>query len=761
MRTKYIFNVLIVSILASMILSGCRPAPTKRPNPTQKTQPAPTQTATQAGLPTPTIPAPSEAITPASTHEPSTVQLGSSFWIGRGMIRKAVFLAGTKQVAIAWANGVSLNNVADGSEEWFQPAPANVRAFDVQPQGNEFAAYLADGRVMLLAAKDGKAQLVNESKADIAYGDIAWSPDGQRLAYQYLDSGNLSSPAYVLQIASGAIIQIPGSQLVPGTRPVLVWSPDGSAISLAALNETCPRFADIQTGETRMVLGETGACYWLPPMAILNDGKIAGVRWGSNAIDIISYPDGKLEKALSVNPADVTGWIWEAPNASSSLFSEAGGHWLASRGGYSPCYCDNPQAESLHPLIVWDLQSGAELSRLSQFLPGLEMRFRIAATFNGDSILVMYESGEITRWEFTKPGSVEQVVATIPARPPDPLSLAWSLDGSRLAFASTYGGVEVYQVASQHLIARFEPPMKSPSLSPDGSLVALYDPEHQTELVYQAESRKLVRAWPATPVLMGAEFSPDGKSLAFGQGSTAWVAALDTGEMTILDPTKAVPATQGMTPARFVWSPDGQALVTLYGPKDDNQDAGVIVLWKRVEDGAFKYMYHVYNTKANYTTPETILATFNPSGSRVALESMPSYEAGEIYLFIYDLAEGSVGRSFPEYEPCAWVNDEVLLASEAASWRYLTRINVVDGHKDVGSGTEVGGNVYAPGGIFYAQAYAAPGSISIKHWHGGALVAFTAREPVNLFAPSWSPDGHWLAAFGDDGTLEVWWVTVR
>jgi len=42
--------------------------------------------------------------------------------------------------------------VATGQELWFRPAPTNILAFDVQPQGQQFAAALANGSLLFFDA---------------------------------------------------------------------------------------------------------------------------------------------------------------------------------------------------------------------------------------------------------------------------------------------------------------------------------------------------------------------------------------------------------------------------------------------------------------------------------------------------------------------------------------------------------------------------------------------------------------------------------
>jgi WD40 repeat protein len=293
--------------------------------------------------------------------------------------------------------------------------------------------------------------------------------------------------------------------------------------------------------------------------------------------------------------------------------------------------------------------------------------------------------------------------------------------------------------------------------------VALYNPTQEEEVIYEVRSGQIFRNLPATPLLMGASFSPDGQYLAYGNGTRAMVTEVVSGETTTLEPAQVAQIAPEMGVSRIIWSPDGQALATVFGVEGgDSEGPGVIVLWKRLENGSFKEIYHVPNVQANYTLPNQVLAIFNPSGSRVALQLVDAMEAGHFRLVVYDVDEETVVRSLPEYKPGAWMNDDELLAAEAQYDTRLTRINVVTLEKTVGNGRDNGDNAYAPGGEYIAQMAMPPlQGVMIKYWRSNGIVAFLDHESLNLMDYAWSPDGRWLASIGDDGTLKVWPVGLR
>ena len=736
-----LFDILIIGLVSS----GCLQTPRNVP-----IQPKTIQ-ATQANT---------QAI-PSPTNEPTTLELRQPFWIGRGKIRSAMFLPGAKQVAIAWGNGVSLHEVETGQEIWFQPVPANLMAFDVQAQGKAFAAGLADGSVMIFDADDGTSQRVEGTGQDAYWGDIAWSPDGETLAFQFLDGSSRSGPIYLLEIASGQVGQVPESQAGEGVMPQLVWSPDGLAITVAALGESCSPFVDVRTGEERMHLGQPGQCYPLPSLLFLPDRKTLAVLTQSGGLELVRFPEGVLNRSLQNTASILVSELLEFPAADETLFLDPDGQWIANRGGYEPCYCDNSQDQPDHPLIVWDLARGDVQARLDRAIDSLAQHHRLDAAFDGDHILMFYESGEITRWAFNDPQAQEMLVSHIPSRPVSAWTLTWSGDGSHLAFTGSYGGVDVYQTETGQLVQRFDMLLESPALSPDGRLVTLFDPDENLQSVYEVQSGQRLLALPASPVLMGAAFSPNGSYLAYGEGGHALVVDLDSGKVTTLDPAPAVPAAADMTLTRLIWSPNGQALVTAYTAASPGSGGpGVLVLWQRLENGLFEAIYYVANVESDYTIPNLTLAGFNASGRYVALQSLPKPEAAQMDVVVYDLEAKKVIETIREYRLAAWINDEELLAAEAQYDTRLTRINVISGEKTTGEGRDQGGNAYAPGALFTAQMAPHGRGVRIQYWQSGEIVAQAAHEALNLIDYRWSPDSRWLASIGDDGTLRVWPVVI-
>ena len=761
MRCRKTLLKLLVSAVMLLFTISCSPAQPVPLTPEQvqtATEVAPQPSPTLALTPT-TRSATRVPLVPTPTKPPVPVLLTHPVWIGRGKLVSAVFLPGAQQIAIGWSKGVSLNTVENGQELWFQETPANVIAFDVQAQGQASAVALSDGSVMTFDATNGKPTRFQGDEQNAMWGDIAWSPDGRTLAFQFLDSLTRGNPIFMLDVASGNIREVPDSQTGDGVIPSLVWSPDGSSILIPSLggplDAPFPRFVDIQTGQERMHLAQSGRVVSSVPL-FLADGQTLASEGPDGTVDLLRFRDGATVKTLRSGSWLLGRRLIEFPDTGSPLFTDPSGRWIAYRGGYEPCYCGSGEPPTQYPLLVWDLARGKMQARLSQAMDDLKERHRLAATFDGDSILMLYESGEITRWAFGNPHAQETMLARVLVRPVSSRALAWSADGSFLAFSGLYGGVDVYDTSGR-LVQRLDRPLTAPALSPDGQLVALFNPDQNTEVVYQVRDKQLLKTLPAAAVLLGAAFSPDGRFLAYGAPDRAAVIELASGKVISLGPAAIVPVRAEQSLARLIWSPDGQSLITIIIANiSDEPDQGIIILWKRLQDGSFEAVYHVATVQASNAGWN--LVAFSPSGRRVALQTMP--QATLLRLIVYDLEAEKVIQTLAEYRLGAWLSNEDLLAVEAQYNTRLTRMNVLSGQKTIAVSADA--VAHSPDGKFFAQVEWSlnhvDSNVIIRKWQHGEVVAQIQGESALVLDHPWSPDGQWLATVGNNGTLRLWLV---
>jgi len=120
-----------------------------------------------------------------------------------------------------------------------------------------------------------KPERVNERFIGSSQGPLAWSPDGQFLAYNRSRIGGAPPTAVVRTVTTGEEREVPakGSSPFIGWHE-LRWFPDGRSLLVNDLqnNHTAFRRIDLQTGEGKTVLVEgTGRVHW--QAALSHDGK--------------------------------------------------------------------------------------------------------------------------------------------------------------------------------------------------------------------------------------------------------------------------------------------------------------------------------------------------------------------------------------------------------------------------------------------------------------------------------------------------------
>lgn len=709
--------------------------------PTLTTLPPPSPSAT-AVSPTEVSPRP----TPTTETVTPTIQFGQPFWLGRGVIQDAAFLPGGEQVAVGWANGLSLFDVADATEQWHVPFAVPLIAITVHPQGTAVAAALTDGSIVVVDSATGQAQAFAGARPNAYWGDVAWSPDGRTIAFQFIGPRR-GDPIYLLNVADGTVTEVPGTTLNEGIRPYLVWSPDSQAITLSSLGDVCGRLVNVATGETLFSLAHEAGCYDSYAIAWSPDGRTLALAT-SNETHLLDAATFELQNRMPGSPLSFTSVQTGDPLAFS-----ADGRTLCSKGGFE-FYGD------FYPFSVWDVATGERVGTQGEdgVVPELEGErpHRMAVICDSQAVTSLFRDGRITQWT-PQPGSqtvAETTVSVIPIIAPSyPYQFVWSADGRTIAAHNRYGSTAVWDVTTGNLAANFAGFRGTPALSADGRLIALNDWGNGEIAIYDLETQQQLNRLPGATSLPRDAFSPEGSLLAYGSSHRVWLVEPLAGEVTaVLDghPT-------GSTIRRVFWSPDSSALVTV-GAKEE---AGEMILWERAANDEFHETFRSQSVRAGYDFG-VVLAAFNPNGNLVALENMTRPEASQTKIAIYDREAGNVIRWLTEYQLATWVTDDTLLTAEAQYDTRLTQWNVHTGERTIGWANDVGGHAYAPNGLFFARQSVSGRSINreidIHSWQSNQLIE---RLPVgnDILHISWSPDGRYLAALVADGTIRVWPVT--
>src|SRR5262249_42126109 len=155
----------------------------------------------------------------------------------------------------------------------------------------------------------------------------------------------------------------------------------------------------------------------------------------------------------------------------------------------------------------------------------------------------------------------------------DATALAWSPDGTRLA--SAIGDVQVWDVATGQVLARYFPPLSSGvgtvkviAWSPDGQYLAgtLASRDLNEVCLWEAGTGTLVRTWPISTQTIA--WSPNSQYLAT-IGSQVMVWQVGTGQAVVK--YDYLPTRQ--TIFSIAWSPDGTRLAAA-------ADDGTVQIWK-------------------------------------------------------------------------------------------------------------------------------------------------------------------------------------
>ncbi|MCL4263971.1 MAG: PD40 domain-containing protein [Anaerolineae bacterium] len=708
------------------------------PTPTPFPQPSPSSTAVPSPETTPRA-------TPTNVATLPTIQFGQPFWLGRGVIQDAAFLPGGEQVAVGWANGLSLFNVADAAERWHVSFAAPLIAITVHPQGTAVAAALSDGLIVVVDAATGQAQPFPFAAPNAYWGDVAWSPDGRTIAFQFIGPRR-GDPIYLLNVADGAVAEVPGTMLDETIRPYLVWSPDSQALTLPSLGDVCGRLVNVMTGDTFLPLSHETGCYDSYAVAWSPDGAPSGgtlALAASNEIHLLDAATFEIQNRLPGSPLS-----FSSVQTGDSLVFSTDGRTLCSKGGFG-------FYSTFYPFKVWDVASGELAGQQGEdgILPVLEGENpqRMTVICDDNIITSLFRDGRITTWtpQPDMQTAAEETVSVVPVIAAS-YHMVWSADGRKIAAPNRYGSTAVWDVVSNRLEANFDILGGTPALSADGRLIALLNWENGEIVIYDLETQQFRSHLPEATSLPRDAFSPDGTLLAYGSGHQVRLVEPLTGEPTaVLDghPT-------GSTIRRVFWSPDGSALVTA-GAKEE---AGELILWERAADGEFHETFRSQSVRAGYDFG-VVLAAFSPNGNLVALENLPRPEASEFKIAIYDRETGGVIRWLAEHQLATWVADETLLTAEAQYNTRLTQWNVHTGEQTIGQANDVGGHAYAPDGLFFARQSVSGRSINreidIHFWQSNQLVE-RLWFGNDILQVSWSPDGRYLAALAVDGTIRVW-----
>jgi WD40 repeat protein len=613
-------------------------------------------------------------------------------------------------------------------------------AIDIRHDGQEVAVALANGSVAVFRVEDGRSRTYPVARSNAYWGDIAYAPSGSQIAVQFIGP-NRADPLYILDIARVLVSEVPQSQGNEQTHPYLVWSPDGTAITLASLMETCAHILDVQTGERLFKLQNESGCYDSYAVVWSPDGRTLTLNSPQGMIETIEFASQKVIQSF---PGSAL--TFQPSKAGQPLFISPDGRWLASKGGFG-FYGDS------YPLQVWrtegELVGQMESDRVSH---------RLVSSFAGESVLSLYDDGTLTRWAFAE-GAIEEVMGQLPVyvvRSP----YYWSPDGRKIA-TPTDNEFVIWDVVSAQPMAAFDLDYLAAAFSPDSRLIALADWQTEAMIVYDLDNQAVTQTFAdVTARGEGVAFSPDGRLLAYGSGNEVIVVDVATAAETAV--LAGYPAEQAIT--KIIWSPTGTALAAASGVVAGEEAPGTMIVWGQTAVGDYHELFRTESVRTTYPQYIRPITLFNPSGTLVALEDLPLNDANYFTIFVYDLEQEAVILELDEHQLSGWESDELLLTAEAQYDTRLTQWDVRTGASALGQASDNGGLTFAPTGGYYAQMDGTGANIArgveVRHWQSNLVLA-RALVGGDVGQIGWSPDGRFLAATAGDGSLTIWPVLWR
>lgn len=444
---------------------------------------------------------------------------------------------------------------------------------------------------------------------DEAESAPGWSPDGRHMAYvTRVPSGTERS--VVVADPDGGNARVVATRTLPLRYPTVaiqsrpdvrpVWTPDGRAIIVAAMDERTGNRAEFVSVDVA-----TGAETPLPAPATANGADLGlSLAMGADGASVLATvspePHGPLQIARLRLADGATTWLtadlaeYESINRAGdtlvatrtevrkrlSIGDAAGREFRAvgseqlmpERGDSRVTWADATRVLYAAPLPggsgVWstDVHSGS-----SQLLVRGDV-FRVVETADGGTIIYDLDRGA---WRAASDG-------THPTRLPHVMGASFAVapDGSALFYLSGQSGLQTAWKTdlagnAPHQFVDVQVRAEGIAVSPDSRWVALLTagPGRAETLVLPAAGGAPVRHLPPAPS-PGLEWTPDGQALAYRDASLTnlWIQPIDG------SPARPLTHFTDQSIFAFGWSPDGKQLALWRGARSSD-----IVLLKNIK----------------------------------------------------------------------------------------------------------------------------------------------------------------------------------